>query len=227
MYIDYIINDTDIVEAEAKNRIQDIVSNNIPINSITVPFYLIKSLKTLINHIPNKPDLSVIVDYPLGLTDIKSRLFIATQAVKAGATALDICMPQNLAANRKYDKIREDVNNINMLCLENDVKPRYILEYRFFDHHCLKKICEIFDDFGIKYCFPSTGYFLDNLADNIIAGIFLHQNSKDLNIICSGNVWHEKHFETINKSGIFGFRTNSLFSLNNFLKFNYSLKNNK
>jgi deoxyribose-phosphate aldolase len=224
MYIDYIINDTDVTEIEAKNRIEDIILNNIVLNSITIPFSLVKPLKTLIGRIDSKPDISVVVDYPLGISDTKSRLFIATQAIKSGVSAIDVCMPQNLATNRKYDKIREDINNINTLCLEHNVKLRYILEYRFFDHHCLKKICEIFDDFGIKYCFPSTGFFLDNLADNIIASIFLYQNSKDLNIICSGNIWNEKHFETINKSGLFGFRTNSLPCLKNFYKFNYTPK---
>jgi hypothetical protein len=44
-------------------------------------------------------------------------------------------------------------------------KDTETLEYRVFDHHCLKKICEILDTFGIKKVFPSTGYFIDNLAD--------------------------------------------------------------
>jgi deoxyribose-phosphate aldolase len=224
MYIDYIINDTDTTDNDIKDRIQYIISNNITINSITISYYLFKALKTLINQIHNKPDISILIDYPLGISDPKSRQFMVNQAVKTGASALDVCIPQNLAANRKYDKIREDINNIGMICLENNITPRYILEYRFFDHNCLKKICEIFDDFGIKYCFPSTGYFLDNLADNIIASVFLHQNSKDLKVICSGNIWSDQHFETINKSGLFGFRTNSLPSLSNFIKYNYSIK---
>ena len=68
----------------------------------------------------------------------------------------------------------------------------------------------------------SSGYFLDNLADNILASIFLHNNSKDIKIIATGNIWQDKHFETLIKSGLFGFRTFSIHTLENFLRFNLS-----
>jgi len=79
--------------------------------------------------------------------------------------------------------------------------------------------------YKILNVYPSSGYFIDNLADNILASIFLHSNSKNLNVICSGNIWTEKHFETIIKSGLFGFRTNSIHSLKNFIIFNSIQKN--
>lgn len=216
MYIDFAFTDTDINDASAKETIIEINKYN-NVNSITLPFYLIKGLKNLID--TNNLHLSCFIDYPLGISDIKTRRFAVEQAHKAGATAVDIAMPQNLAANRKYEKIREDIKSITEFCSENSIVPRYILEYRSFDHHCLKKICEIFDTLNIKFVFPSTGYFIDNLADNILASIFLYQNSKDLNVMCTGNIWTNKHFETIKKSGLFGFRTNSIHSLKNFISF--------
>jgi deoxyribose-phosphate aldolase len=218
MYIDFIINSTDINENETKELIAQAILY--PINSITVPYYLIKSTKQNIGD--KKIYVSCLIDYPLGISDTKTRRFAVEQAQKNGAEGVDISMPQNLAASRKYDKIREDIKNVIEIANNNNLTIKYILEYRFFDHHCLKKICEIFDDFGIKYVYPSTGYFLDNLADNILASIFLYQNSKDLNVISTGNIWNKKHFETINKSGLFGFRTSSIHSLKNFLEFNSS-----
>lgn len=220
MYIDFAIINTDINEAEAKTIITEVIKY--PINSITVPYYLVKSIKNIIQDCPIS--ISCFIDYPLGISDTKTRRFAAEQAHKLGITSIDIAMPQNLAANRRYDKIREDINSLCSFCFENNIQPKYILEYRVFDHHCLKKICEIFDDFNIKYTYPSSGFFIDNLADNILASIFLHQNSKDLNVICSGNIWTNKHFETIKKSGLFGFRTSSQHSLQNFVKFNSSNK---
>lgn len=219
MYIDFAINDTSINESEAKQLIAQAIKY--PVNSITAPHYLLKPIKNLINgHI----NLSCFIDYPLGVSDLKTRRFAVEQAQKCGINSVDVAMPQNLAANRKYDKIREDIKNINDFCNENSLQIKYILEYRVFDHHCLKKICEIFDDFNIQYAYPSTNYFIDNLADNILASIFLHQNSKNLNVLCTGNLWTEKHFETIKKSGLFGFRTTSIHSLNNFMQFNSSIK---
>jgi len=130
-------------------------------------------------------------------------------------------MPQNLAANRKYDKIREDITIINDMSSENKTNIRYILEYRKFDHHCLKKICEIFENMNIEYVFPSSGYFLDNISDNILASIFLYKNSKDLKIISTGNIWLDKHFESLINSGLFGFRTSYVPTLQKFVKFNF------
>jgi deoxyribose-phosphate aldolase len=220
MYIDFAITDTEINDAACKTLVNEI--QQYPINSITLPHYLIKSVKNLVS--PDKTVVSCFIDYPLGISDIKTRRCAIEQAFKAGANAVDIAMPQNLAANRKYDRIREDIKGVVEYCAENGIHARYILEYRFFDHHCLKKICEIFEGFNIKYVYPSTGFFLDNLADNILASIFLYENSKDLNIICTGNIWTNKHFETMLKSGLFGFRTTSIHSLRNFIKFNSTHK---
>jgi deoxyribose-phosphate aldolase len=220
MYIDFAIIDTEINETSAKNLINEIVSY--PVNSITVPYYLVKPIKNLV---PDKIVVSCLIDYPLGISDPKTRKCAIEQAIKAGATALDLVMPQNLAANRKYDKIRDDVKVSVDLCKANNIEPRYILEYRVFDHHCLKKICEIFETHNVTHVYPSTGYFLDNLADNILASIFLYQNSKDLKVVCTGNTWTEKHFETMVKSGLFGYRTTSIHSLKNFLIFNSINKN--
>ena len=215
MYIDFALTSTDISDTDAKKIISEI--DTYPINSVTVPFYLIKSIKGLLS---NNKILSCLIDYPLGLSDSKTRYCAVEQAHKAGANAVDVAMPQNLATNRKYEKIRDDVKAIQEFAIPNNLSVRYILEYRVFDHHCLKKICEIFENHQITHVYPSSGFFLDNLADNILASIFLHENSKDLNVISTGNIWTDKHFETIIKSGLFGFRTTSLFSLKNFVNFN-------
>lgn len=207
MNIDYQITDIDTTDIKAKELAKELLVNG-KINSITVPYYLIKTIK---NVVENNIMVSCAIDYPLGISDLKTRLTAIEQAAKIGANMVDVVMPQNLASNRKYDKIREDLKYTTELCQKYNIEPRYILEYRVFDHNCLKKICEILDTFDIKNIFPSTGYFIDNLVDNIIAVSFLRQNSKNLNVFCSGNFWNDKHFELINKSNLFGVRINSIY----------------
>lgn len=220
MHIDFILNKTDESDAEARETIAEALKTD-AVDSITVPYHLVKIMKPFTQHISKKIDLSCLIDYPLGLSDLKTRQFAASQAIKNGATCLDISMQQNLAANRKYDKIREDIKNIMDIGLDQNVKIRYVLEYRIFDHNCLKKICEIFENFQVNDIIPSSGYFIDNIADNIIASVFLHQNSKSLNILCSGDIWTNKHFEMVNKSGLYGLRVSSLHALKNFLMFSH------
>lgn len=215
MYIDFAIIDTDLDEKKAKEQISEVIVCGI--SSVTVPYYLIKTCKSLVNL--NIQDLSCFIDFPLGISDTKTRSCAVEQAIIAGVNSVDISMPQNLATNRRYEKIREDIKAIKEVCDGKNIKIKYILEYRMFDHRCLKKICEIFDNFNINYVYPSTGFFLDNLADNLIASSFLHQNSKELNIVCSGDTWLEKHFDMISRSGIHGFRTFSPHVVKNFKKF--------
>lgn len=209
MIIDYCLSSGDIDESEAKENIK-LVCQYDCVGTITVPFYLIKHAKTIVGNRPIK--ISALIDYPLGLSDNKTRSCSVEQSLKSGADYVDVCMPQNLASNRKYDKIRDDTKNL----LQITTNIRYILEYRRFDHNCLKKICEIFDNFEIKYIFPSSGFFIDNLSDNILASVFLYKNSKEINVFCSGNAWKDSHFDLIEKSGLFGFRTNSVHAIENY-----------
>lgn len=219
MYIDFAIIDTDLNEKQAKQQIAEVIKYNV--DSISIPYYLLKSCsKNLLNS--QKIDISCFVDFPLGVSDPATRQSAIKNSIIVGANCIDIAMPQNLAANRKYDKIRDDVKAVKDICDPINVKIRYILEYRIFDHRCLKKICEIFDENNIGYAFPSTGFFIDNLADNLIASSFLHQNSKELNIIATGNTWTDKHFDILIRSEVFGLRTFSPHTIKNFRKYTSS-----
>ena len=134
MYIDFALIDTEVNETTARALINEIQPYQI--NSITLPYYLIKPVKNLVS---SPTQISCLIDFPLGISDLKTRRCAVEQAIKAEVDLLDVAMPQNLAANRKYDKIRDDIKNI-IETTENKVGIRYILEYRMFDHHCLKKI---------------------------------------------------------------------------------------
>ena len=50
-------------------------------------------------------------------------------------------------------------------------------------------------------------------------------DSKDLNIYCTGNIWTNKHFLTMQKSGLYGFRTTSEHTLANFVNFSVQSNN--
>lgn len=216
MQIDFAIIDTDKNDAEIKSLVGEIISAPLKVNSITCSYYYLKIIKSIINKF--EIELSCLIDFPSGISDLQSRKLSVEQAHKAGATCVDIVMPQNLVSNRKYDKIREEMKILTEYCNSNNLKIRYIMEYRVFDHHCLKKLCEILDSFNIREVFPSTGYFLDNLADNLIASVFLYENSKDINIYCTGNSWSDNHFNIIEKTGLYGIRVFSPFALKSLIK---------
>lgn len=212
MQLEYIVTSIDLSDVEFTKIISDKINKLSAIHTIIVPHFF---LKTAVTHASQK-NISCLIDYPLGISDLKTRQTAATSAIKSGATYLDITLPSLYLSNRKYDKIRDD---IKMYCdLIDKTNIRYILEYRIFNQHSLKKICEILLNFGIDHVSTSSGYKLDNLADYIIASQFLQTHFPELKIILSANYWNERHFETILRQNFAFARSESTEILKDFSK---------
>jgi deoxyribose-phosphate aldolase len=142
------------------------------------------------------------IDFPIGINDSKTRLAMAEFAVKNGARALDITYPAQLISNRKYDKLREDVKNFNSFGIENNVDIRYVLEYRKYCYDLLYKVSQILLDFGVSTILLSTGYFIDDINDNIIAASMINKKIPNINIVLTGNLWNKDQVANITKANM-------------------------
>lgn len=216
MLLEYINYSPDFSDNEFNNFIMELSPS---ISTVVLPIYFAKNAK---NKIKTDCRVSCLIDFPLGISDIGSRFEACKFAIKNKCDAIDIVMQPNLLANRKYDKIREEVKNLKTYCDDNNTEIRYILEYRAFDHHCLKKACEILLNTNITTISLSTGYGIDVLSDFIIASKFLSSTqTSDINIILTANFWSDKHIETILKNGFKTVRSGYIKNLKylaNFLK---------
>jgi len=216
MYIEYACHDYALLEEEIKNNIS--ICLKLGIKNISTYSYNIPSIKSLISE--EDINISVPVDFPYGISDLRSRNFIVSQLVKTpNIKTIDIVAPSKIIANRKYDKLREDIKTHLDICNENNIKLRYILEYRVFNHETLAKVCQILYSFGITEILPSTGQMLDDINDNLIAAKYLSSKS-NINVISSGNIWNNKQIDNIKNSSIYGIRFHYLNSLEIFLKNN-------
>lgn len=219
MYLEYINASPDLTDNELSLLIKDVINKTQEISTVIVPQYFVKLSRGLLD--PHKK-VSVLIDYPLGISDIKSRSSAASLAIKNGADYIDIMLPSSYLTNRKYDKIREDIKN-----QKENINPsriRYILEYRTFDHNYLKKMCEILVDAEITTVIPASGYRIDNLADFIIASEFLKSHFSQLNIILSSNFWNNHQFEMILSQNFYGVRSSSIDILKDLINFNINHK---
>lgn len=200
MYIEYACTDYSLNEIDVKANVEHAIKHNI--KNICVLPYSINTIRNIDNNIK----IICILDYPFGLSDLKSRSSIVLNAVKSNISTLDIVAPNKILANRKYDKFRDDIKANLDLCSENNVELRYILEYRVFSHEVLAKVCQILKSFNINTIIPSSGVFLDDINDNLIACNFLNMKS-GINVISSGNIYLEKHAKLIAlNANIFGTR---------------------
>lgn len=180
------------------------------INSISVLSPYIKLARSIFSDIIK---ISTPIDYPLGILDLKTRMEAAEFAIKNGAKIIDLVCPVHYLCNRKYEKFRDDIKNHLELCNKYGVELRYILEYRLYSYDLLYKISQILVSYGINTAYPSTGYLLDDINDNILASVLINKKVAKMNIICTGNLWNNNHINLIQKANLYGLRVNSLNAL--------------
>lgn len=214
MLLEYINYSQDFSDIEFDQLIKDL--EHFPISTVILPIYYIKSARSKLD---TGTKVSCIIDFPFGLSDPNTRLKACEYAIKNKSDFLDIVLQSSLLVNRKYDKLREEIKNIKEFCKENGTGIRYILEYRMFDHNCIKKACEILNSFDITTISLSTGCGLDVLSDAIIANKFILSSNPNLNLILASNFWHDKQIDMIVKNNFYGVRSSYVQNLKNLANF--------
>lgn len=208
--IEYACYDYSINEVDTEKNIQYAIQAGI--TNFSVLPYSLSNLKNSEEFKNSNFAIGSPVDFPYGLSDTKSRNFMVSQTIKAGANIVDLFLPTKIIINRKYDKFREDIKSNFDICFEKNVKLRYILEYRVFNHEVLAKVCQILMSLGIDTILPSSGMMIDDIHDNIIAcNYFLTKTG--IKPICNGNIFNENHIKLVNNSNIHGVRLHHLKSL--------------
>lgn len=207
-YIEYALYDLDYNEDEIKSGIDQAIA--LGVNCISVPFALTKVCKALTKNtgiITSNP-----IDYPLGISDTKTRNSAILHAIDNGAEKIGIVIQNNYLNYKKYDKIKADMASNYEICQKHNIPIHYMLEYRVFTHQSLIKACHMLLEVPINTVYVSTGYMLDNIEDNITATILLNQKT-NINTIFTGNVWNKKQIETLNKNNINFLRLNTINSI--------------
>jgi deoxyribose-phosphate aldolase len=199
-YYDIASNDTEI-----QKNLTEALKHDIQTISVLPPYAkLIKSM------VSNTIKVSCPIDYPLGVLDIKSRLSVVDFCLKNNVDIIEAVCPAQLLCNRKYDKFRDDIKQLTNLCSSLNVELRYVLEYRQYSYELLYKVAQILHDFNIQVIYPSTGYSLDDISDNIIASALINKKVPNINIICNSNFWNNNHLKMIKNNQLYGLRINSL-----------------
>jgi deoxyribose-phosphate aldolase len=206
MLIEYYINNIDEKELEIKTNIENALKYKI--SGIVAPYNHCKYIRKLYP----ETNLGCFIDYPLASGDFNRRSDQILDAIKLNINYTCITIPFFYIVNRKYDKFRDEIKKNLDICLSAKIELRYILEYRKFDHALLSKICEILIQGGINIIYPSTGFFLDNIEDNLIACSYLNEKT-GINTIVNGNVWTEKQMNNVIKMNPYGFSTPNLSNL--------------
>jgi deoxyribose-phosphate aldolase len=193
MLIEYYL-DTFLNNQEVKETLQQIKAQNI-VSSILINQYQYRSTSIFFH--PNK--INIHIDFPLGISTTSDRLRTLENVVKKYKSGIiSLQTPANFLINRKYDQIRKEIFEVKNI-IPDDIKIRYILEYRKYNYNALSKFCDILIHNNIDTIYPSTTFFLDNIYDNIIAGKYLEKQC-NIKSIFNGNIWTKEHIDLMIKS---------------------------
>jgi deoxyribose-phosphate aldolase len=198
MITEYSNYDISLSDEELKKSLQ--LAIHYRPSTISVFLNHIRLAKNIISQTDTQ--ISTPIDYPLGILDTKSRVSAIESAIKAGAHIINIVAQPSHFCNRKYDKFREDIKTNLELCNKASVELRYILEYRVFSYELLYKVSQILMDFGINTIYPSSGYLLDDINDNILAAALINKKVP-INIICNGNIWNISQITNVIRSKVY------------------------
>lgn len=180
-------------------------------NTVSVLPYYVKSVKNLV---VGHADISCVVDYPFGLSDTQSRLLSIEQAIKDGVDIVELVMCNPLLCNRKYEKLRKELDVCVKICNDNDIELRCILEYKIFAADLLYKAAAILQEYHITTIYPSANFLIDSISDNILAGMLIQQKNPALKIIFNGSAWTNDQLDIVlNNSNIYGYKTSNIYTL--------------
>lgn len=185
-----------------------------PVHGISLPLHFIPAVKEVL---PSTVFLSTFIDYPLGLSDIKTKEHATLTAIRKGAKAIDLVLNVSFINNSKYGLIKQCLKLHRNICQDKGVQLRIMMEYRDLVPTKIKKLSEIMAEFNIEYIFPSTGHKLDNYADNLIAAKYIVDKYPEAKLICNGNIWTKDQYDAIFNGGVYGVRFNSIHAVRNCL----------
>jgi deoxyribose-phosphate aldolase len=196
-------------DIEVKQNVAKAVKLSVDVVSV-LPSYL-RAIKNLLKD--SETILSTVIDYPFGLSSIESRRVETENALKAGAKMIELVAPNHALCNKKYDKFRKDINEQKALCDRHNAELRYVIDYRTYTEYMLYKITTMVAAHQIDTIYPSNNYMLDNIVDNLIASMMIAKKVPYINVIVNGNAWNEKQLNLIQKTDIYGYKTNNILTL--------------
>jgi deoxyribose-phosphate aldolase len=98
-----------------------------------------------------------VIGFPLGATSTKTKAFEAKQAIKDGATEVDVVINVGKLKDKKYAYVEKDLNSVVKVS-EGKALVKVIIETCLLTPDEIRKACEIVIASGAQFVKTSTGF---------------------------------------------------------------------
>lgn len=102
--------------------------------------------------------ITTVVGFPLGATTTASKAFEATEAIKAGATEIDMVLNIGLLKSGDDEGVQKDVEGVVEACHRGGAKLKVILETGLLSDEEKEKACKLCVAAGADFVKTSTGF---------------------------------------------------------------------
>ncbi len=150
-YFDHTILKADATEKEILNLCDEAKKYNFASVCIN-PCYI----KTCVEKLKGTDiDICTVVGFPLGSMTTESKLFETEQALKDGATEIDMVINIGKLKDKNYDYIKNEISSLKKVC--GDKVLKVIIETCLLTDDEKIKACELSKEAGADFVKTSTG----------------------------------------------------------------------
>jgi deoxyribose-phosphate aldolase len=148
---------------------------------------------------------SAAIDFPYGLSSTSVRVHEIIMAIRQGAHSIDLVIHGGYIKEENWRKIRTDLKACMSVCKEHNVNFRAIIEYRLFPVKTVLLMCELLGTIGVYNVVNSTGFVVDDIAENAIISHEI-QDKTGLFVTSCVRAFNEKHIKIFQELDVHALR---------------------
>ncbi|MEO6686860.1 MAG: deoxyribose-phosphate aldolase [Dyadobacter sp.] len=114
--------------------------------------------KEMFEFCPVRIEIVSVIGFPLGYSTTETKITEAKNAIRDGATELDVVMNIAQFKSMAYLSVREELKQLSDLAHENNALIKIIIETAYLDSFDLYTACEICAEAKVDFVKTSTGF---------------------------------------------------------------------
>ncbi|MCI6639808.1 MAG: deoxyribose-phosphate aldolase [Pygmaiobacter massiliensis] len=113
-------------------------------------------VKPAAEYLAGRVPVCTVVGFPLGAMSTEAKLFETEQALKDGASEVDMVIHIGDVKAGQYDRVEQEIRALKKVCKEHVLKV--IIETCLLTQEEKEKMCQVVCDAGADYIKTSTGF---------------------------------------------------------------------
>jgi deoxyribose-phosphate aldolase len=130
--------------------------------------------------------ITTVIGFPLGMATTETKVFETKQAIKDGATEIDMVMNLGSFFSEDYDFVQNDMQSVVNAC-GNEITLKVILEVGYLNNDQIAKAVSLAKEVNANFVKTSTGFGPGNATEEIVTLMTLTAG-ENMQVKASGGV---------------------------------------